>query len=146
MSNETKRRAASYGPLVLLLTLASLFALRGVAEADAPTKVYEAVASESADTDILSADLRPSTEQDGISAAYHVTVAVVDTSIFYVVKTPASGVQTERVWALNSATVLEGGAYYTFSFGVTRGYTYNFRVKSATTVDLLVEEILDGSR
>lgn len=77
------------------------------------------------------------------SCAYRVTVAFTGTNSVLNLRI-ASGATTV-VAALNNNTALTADVLYTFTFGASDTYTYNFRVGTNTTVSyFLLEEIQTG--
>lgn len=144
----TRSRIALWSALLTpILVLLLLMPGPRHAHAEAPFPVGEAFnTAAAANTDILGADYQPSSIRPTV--ALRVTIALVSTDSVVNVQVNSGG--TARNFRLNSGTALDAasssiGNLYTFSFGASSTYTYNFHCETATTVGyLLVEEIQDG--
>lgn len=139
--------AALVAPLLAVLLILSSAGHQPALADSNPFPVGEVFnTAAAANTDILGADYQPSSARPTV--ALRLTIALVSTDSIVNVQVNSGG--TARNFRLNSGTALDAvsssvGNLYTFSFGASSTYTYNFHCETATTVGyLLVEEIQDG--
>jgi len=99
--------------------------------------VDEAAVTATADQPILGTGLTPSDRYPSVS--YEISVACITTgAVFRVTENDGS---TTRKYAFNGPTgALTADCAYTFTWGGSSAYTYNFEAGTTTTVKLLVQE------
>lgn len=95
-----------------------------------------------ANTDILAANLTQDARAS--SSAFRVTIAIKTTDS--IVNLRVSQGVTEDGFDFNDGTALVAGRLYTFVFGASRTFGFNFQAETGCTIGYLcVEEIISGS-
>jgi hypothetical protein len=96
-------------------------------------------------TDILAADIGPVAASHP-AVAFRVTVGIKPAATASVFNLQVNSGATAILQSLNGGAALTVGALYTFTFGASSTYTYNFQMATSTTIGyLLVEEIQSGA-
>jgi len=139
--NRTHDLRALALSLIFLLGLA-VFVNRPQAVAAPPSRAPRSVVTvfntaATANTDVLSADIRPLS-----AAVYRITVFVSGTAA--VMNLQITDGSTTEVGQLNSGTALATGQIFTFVVGCRPDYAYGVQFESNTTVDLLLIEEISG--
>lgn len=133
---------------VLLVMVGSLLWFGGYAKASGPAFRERDIWQQSlaTSTNLLGTSLTPltrgtiSTPTVG-SCTYRFSVALTTTSSIVYLRVRNVAAATEADFALNSGDALTAGNAYTYAFNASAGYTYNFRVGTATTVSLWLDRM-----
>ena len=132
------------------LVLAALLLAGGLAFASGPptSEVVDVWSTaKGTSTNILSRDLKPGTSaagsgQNAYDCTYRITIALVTTSAVLNMHVTQLSDSSTQDFAMNSGTSLTAGNLYSFTFGATAPFSYNFRVGTATTIGICTVERL----
>jgi len=133
--------------IVALLAWPILFG-QPPAQAAAPTAEWaENVAkqwsvAETANVDILAADLTPGTSTR-TAVAYRITIGVETAGVFNCQIDDGGTGHIE--FDFNNGAALTAGRWYTFTLGVNQDYQYNFQVETGADVTLIIDQVYAGA-